>query len=463
MTPHKPVRPVDRTVPPPPGEIHPFRFPPFERTTLGNGLSVLAARLPGVPLISLEMVLPAGGQYDPPSRKGLATLTQSVIDEGTARRTSLEIAASVERLGGYITAGADWDVGYLATGLLARHRTAGLELLAEIVTAPTFPESELERLRRQRLAEILRRTQDPSALADDRVSQEIYRGTVYAGSLLGTEETVTAITRDSMLKFYRRHCTLAGSSLIAVGDFDPADLLAEVEALFARGGEGGEPPASPKIVPPPLPGIGVHIVDRAGAAQTELRLGHAGVSRTHPDYIPLMVMNTLLGGKFTSRINLNLRERHGFTYGATSRFVARLGPGPFLVGSAVATESTGAAAREVLSELSRIRRELVEPEELSETRSYMVGVFPYTVQTIGDLVKRMETLAVYGLPDDYFDTYVEGLSKVTREEILEVAERHLDPERMAVVAVGPADVLEPQLADLGPVTVWSPQGEIVRG
>lgn len=463
MSPSRPApRPVDRTVPPPPGEIHPFAFPPFARTTLGNGLSVLAARLPGVPLVSLEMVLPAGGQNDPESRRGLATLTASVIDEGTARRTSLEIAASVERLGGYVTAGADWDVGYLATGILARHRAAGLELLAEILTSPTFPEPELERLRRQRLAELLRRTQDPTALADDRISQEIYRGTAYAGSLLGSEETVSAITRDSMLDFYRRHYTLAGSALIAVGDFDPADFLAEVEALFGRGGERGKPPAPPEIHPPRLPGISVHIVDRPGAAQTELRLGHAGVSRTHPDYIPLVVMNTLLGGKFTSRINLNLRERHGYTYGATSRFVARRGPGPFYVGSAVATESTGAAAREVLAELSRIRRELVEPEELAETRSYMVGVFPYTLQTIGDVAKRLETLAVYGLPDDYFDTHLEGLARVNREEILEVAERHLDPERMAVVAVGPAEILEPQLVELGPVTMWSPQGEPAR-
>lgn len=459
----RPARPVDRAVPPPPGELRPFGFPPFERTTLGNGLSVLAARLPGVPLVSLEMVLPAGGQHDPESLRGLATLTASVIDEGTARRTSLEIAASVERLGGYVTAGSDWDVGYLATGLLARHRTAGLELLAEIATSPTFPEAELERLRRQRLAEILRRSHDPTAMADDRVSQEIYRGTVYAGSLLGNEETVSAITRDAMLGFYRRHCTLAGSSLIAVGDFDPADLLAEAEALFGKDSERRKPAAPPEIRPARLPGIGVHIVDRPGAAQTELRLGHAGVPRTHPDYIPLAMMNTLLGGKFTSRINLNLRERHGFTYGATSRFVARMGPGPFLVGTAVATESTGAAAREVLAELSRIRREPVEPEELAETRSYMFGVFPYTLQTIGDLVKRLETLAVYGLPDDYFDTYQESLDRVTREEIQRVAERHLDPERMAVVAVGPAEVLEPQLAELGPVKVWSPQGEPARG
>jgi zinc protease len=457
-----PSRAVDRAVPPPPGEIRPFAFPPFARTTLGNGLSVLTARLPGVPLVSLELVLPAGGQYDPEPRRGLSTLTASVIDEGTAGRTSLEIAASVERLGGYITAGADWDVGYLATGTLTRHGAAGLELLAEILTSPTFPESELERLRRQRIAELLRRTQDPAALADERFSQEIYRGTAYAGSLLGSEETVSAITRDSMLDFYRRHYTLAGSFLIAVGDFDPADLLAEAEALFGRGGERRTPPSPPEIHPTRLPGISVHIVDRPGAAQTELRLGHAGVARTHPDYIPLTVMNTLLGGKFTSRINLNLRERHGFTYGATSRFVARQGPGPFYVGSAVATESTGAAAREVLAELSRIRRELVEPEELAETQSYMAGVFPYTLQTIGDVAKRLETLGVYGLPSDYFATYQESLSRVSREDVLQMAQRHIDPERMAVVAVGPAEVLEPQLAELGPVTVWSPQGETLR-
>ena len=170
------------------------------------------------------------------------------------------------------------------------------------------------------------------------------------------------------------------------------------------------------------------------------------------------MLNTLLGGKFTSRINLNLRERHGYTYGATSRFVARMGPGPFLVNAAVATESAGAAAREILHELRVIREDLVEPEELSETQSYMRGVFPYTVQTIGDLAKRLETLTLFGFPDDYYMRYLERIADVTREEILEMARRHIDPAHAVVVAVGPAETLEPQFEGLGPVTVWSPEG-----
>jgi zinc protease len=182
------------------------------------------------------------------------------------------------------------------------------------------------------------------------------------------------------------------------------------------------------------------------------------VSRRNPDYVPLIVLNTLLGGKFTSRINMNLRERHGFTYGASSRFVARLQPGPFLVDAAVSTESAGAAAREVLAELARIREDLVEPAEMEETRSYILGVFPYTFQTISDLAKRLETLAMYGLPSDYYDTYLERLAALNREDLLEMARKHLHPDRIAVVAVGPADTLVPQLEGLGPVTVWPRKG-----
>ena len=443
-----------RALPPPSGPIRPFRFPPFLHRRLANGMEIFVARLGSVPLVSLELVGPAGGQHDPRGRAGLATLTASLLDEGTAERTALEIAGGVERLGGYLTTGADWDIGYLATGMLSRHLSEGLELLAEVAASPTFPEHELERLRRQRLAEILRRGQDPAALADDRLTEVIYAGSVYADSLLGNEESIESLRRDEVLAFYRHHYALGGSALIAVGDLDPEELLARAEATLGRV-PAGVPPPLPEIRPARLPGLSLHVVDRPGAVQTELRLGHAGVSRNHPDYIALGVMNTLLGGKFTSRINLNLRERHGFTYGASTRFVGRLGPGPFLVGAAVATESTGKAVREVLSELARIRAELVEPVELEETRNYLVGVFPYTVQTIADLAKRLESLAVYGLPDDYFDHYVERLAAVTEEKVLEVARRHLDPEHIAVVAVGPAEELEPQLAGLGPVQVWN--------
>jgi zinc protease len=450
---------VDRSAPPPAGEIHPFRFPHSLRARLPNGLAVVASRLAGLPLVSMELIAPAGAQYEPEESAGTATLTAGLLDEGTARRSSLEVAATAERLGGYLITGADWDVGYLSTGLLASHRREGLDLLAEIATGPTFPVNEVERLRGMRISEILRRHQDPAALADDRFQREVYRGSVYAQPLYGTEESVARLERASLMSFYRGHYGFDGSTLVAVGDFDPEDLLREAEAAFGTAGPPGPAPARPEIRPLPLEEARVHLVDRPGAAQTELRLGHVGIPRTHPDYIPLLVLNTLLGGKFTSRINLNLRERHGYTYGASSRFSSRQGPGPFTVAAAVETAATAAAAREVLHEMRRVREALVEPEELTETAGYIVGVFPYSLQTVGDITRRLETISVFGLPDDYYDHYLERIAAVTREEIREVARRHLDPERIAVVAVGPAEILEPQFEGVGPVTVWSPEGE----
>jgi zinc protease len=450
---------IDRSAPPLAGPIRPFRFPHFLRTRLSNGLAVLAARHSELPLVSMELLLPAGGQYDPEGQSGLASLTAAVLDEGTERRSSMEIAATAERLGGYFATAADWDVGFLATGLLAENRTDAFELLADVAFHPAFPTAEVERIRRQRLAEILRRTQDPSSLADDRFLRILYEGTAYSHPLIGEEASLAALDREALVEFYQSHYGLDGAILIAVGDFDPEELLREADKAFATGGPATPPLPAPEIHPPSRPGISVHIVDRAGAAQTELRMGHPGVTRNHPDYPSLVVFNGLLGGKFTSRINLNLRERHGYTYGASSRFSGRMGPGPFTVSAGVATESTGAAAREILFELRRIREELVEPEELTETQSYLVGVFPYTMQTIGDLAKRLETLAVFDLPDDYYTRHLERIAGVTREDVLDVARRHVDPERVAIVAVGPAEALEPQLQGLGPVTVWSPQGE----
>lgn len=448
-----PVRTVDRSAPPLPGELRAFRFPPFLHRQVPGGPDIYAARMKGVPLVSLELVSRAGADRDPAGQAGLATLTASVLDEGTEHYDSLAIAARAERLGGYLYSAADWDSGFIAVALLTQHLAEGIGLMAEIALAPTFPEKEIERLRRQRLTELLRRRSDPSSQADDRLSEVIYGGSPYASPLIGRESSLATLDRDALVSFYRRHYTLAGSALIAVGDFDPEELIRDVEAaLPVRPGEE-PPPELPEVRPVPLDGTVVHIVDRPGAAQTELRLGHAGVPRKHPDYLALAVLNTLLGGKFTSRINLNLRERHSYTYGASSRFAARKGPGPFVVDAAVATESAGAAAREVLGELRRIREELVEPEELSETLSYMIGVYPYTLQTIGDVAKRLEILAVFGFPDDHYVRYTERLSAITREHLLEAARRHLHPEQIAIVMVGPADTLVPQLEELGPVTV----------
>ncbi|HWN41825.1 MAG TPA: pitrilysin family protein, partial [Thermoanaerobaculia bacterium] len=216
---------MDRNTPPPAGELRPFRFPAFVKRPIPGGPTVYAARVAGVPLVSLELSSRAGAHHDPVERAGLATFTASVIDEGTRHRDSLEIAAWMERLGGYLVSAADWDTGYVAAAMLTQNVDSGLELLAEIALTPTFPEKEIERIRRQRLAELMRRGYDPGAQADDRLSEVIYGGTPYSSPLLGRVESLSALDRDALVAFYERHYSLAGSTVIAVGDLDPDDIV----------------------------------------------------------------------------------------------------------------------------------------------------------------------------------------------------------------------------------------------
>ncbi|HEX2253604.1 MAG TPA: pitrilysin family protein [Thermoanaerobaculia bacterium] len=444
-----------RDRPPAPAPLRPFAFPPFLRRPLGNGLTVMATVSERAPLIELALVFPAGADRDPAGANGTATLTATLLDEGTRSRDALAIAAAVADLGGRLATGADWDVGYLEVQVLAEHAGEALALLAELATVPTFPAEELERTRRRRLAELLRRRSDPSALAAEHFAGSVYGDHPYGRSTLGDEASIGRFDRTEAEAFFRAAYAPAGALLVAAGALDPEELYREAERVLGAL-PGGTPLPRPDLAAPPLTGTRVVIVDRPRGAQTELRVGHTGVTRRHPDYLPLAVMNTLLGGKFTSRINLNLRERHGYTYGATSRFTARCGPGPFVVQAAVATEVAGAATREILGELARICDEPVAGEELEDAQSYLVGTFPYTLQSASGLRDRLETLAVYDLPDDYYQCFPESVLAVDRETVLRVAREHLHPRDLVVVAVGPAGELEPQLAELGAVEVITP-------
>ena len=292
--------------------------------------------------------------------------------------------------------------------------------------------------------------------ASNELARALYGDGPYGSPLIGTEATTGAITRDDVEAFYQRHILPAGSALLAIGDIEPESFAASAEELLGGWISTGPRGASPEIRPERRKRVSVTIVDRPEAAQTELRLGHPGVARNHPDYPVLQVMNSLLGGKFTSRINLNLRERHGFTYGANSRFTARRGPGPFVVSTAVANDVTGRAVREILSELRRIRDERVGDDELAETRSYIEGVFPYTLQGLDGLASRIHSLKLHDLPDDYYDHYLCQIRETTPQDVQEVAQRHLHPELIAIVAAGPAEDLRSQLESLAPVEVVEP-------
>ncbi len=446
---------LDRSSPPAPERPRFFGFPAFRQARLDNGLQVLAAKSPRVPLLDLQILIPAGGQHDALDRPGLACLHGGLLDEGTGHRTSIEIARLVEGLGGSVGSGAGWNMAYVELSLLSRHFDAGRDLLAEIVREPDFPRHEIDRLRHEYQAELLRRKGDPSSLAAKHFATAVYGGTIYGQPLIGTEKSLEELGREDLRGFYRRHVGPGGSTVIAVGDLDPEAVIAQVEDVFGDWPEGAEVPP-PSIEPKRLEQTEVHIIDRPESAQTQLQLGHASLPRSHPDYPRMLLLNAIFGGKFTSRINLNLREKHGFTYGAQSFFGRRRGPGPFIVRAAVANDVAGAAVEQLLLEMRLIREQPVGSDELEETQDYLVGVFPYTLQTIGDLAKRLEAVAVFDLPLDYYDTYPAVLYDVGREELLEAARAHLHPDNMVIVAVGPAEELRPGLEGFGPVTVHTP-------
>jgi zinc protease len=328
-----------------------------------------------------------------------------------------------------------------------------LALALEIAAEPSFPLEEIERQRRQRLAELLRLRAEPGFQAQEKLVRALYGDRhPYGTPLLGTADSLAAVDREAVTGFYRRHYRPAGAYAVTAGDVDPEAIAAALESVLGGAAEArGEAPQAPDLEPPPAAGVRVHLVDRPAAAQTQILLGQPGIPRTHPDFVALSVVTTLLGGKFTSRINLNLRERHGYTYGASCSLGGRLGPAPLTVSAAVANPVAGAAIREVLAELRRIREEPVGEAELDETRDYLIGVFPYTLQTVSGLAGRLETLAVYGLPDDYYAGYAERLRAIGPDRIAEVAQRHLRPDDLAVVAVGPAAELGPQLEGIGEV------------
>lgn len=443
---------LDRRSPPPSATRGSFRFPAFERHLLSNGFTVYCCPMNEYPLVCIEAVALAGSDHDPLELRGLATLHAELIDDGTARRDATAIAREIEMLGGGLVTGASWNAASAELVTLAEELPQALDILADCWLAPTFPPEELERVRQEVGTDLLHRRSMPAPLADDSFVRAVYGGSVYGKPVMGTPEGIAAVTREDLLTFHQRHFRPRASALVVVGDFAQADLLARVDQLF--GGRPDEPRwPSPEIVPRTLEGIEIHLVDRPSSRQAQVQVGHAVVPRRHADFPALMLLNLVLGGKFTSRINLNLRERHGYTYGANSFMVQRRGPGPFVVRTAVSSENAGAAVKEILFEVGRICSEPIGEKELREAQDYLIGVFPSTVQTSHDVMQRLEALFLHELPDHHFQVFPERLGDFTPAELLAAGQRHLRPDRLVVSVAGAADIVLPQLEKLGPVTV----------
>jgi zinc protease len=440
---------LDRSRAPEPGPLRPFHFPAIETTVLENGLTVWFARTEGLPVVTLSVITGAGGMQEPDERAGLASLAAKLLESGAGGRDAEEIAAALETLGVHLSVGVSWEAASVElTALESRLEAAGA-ILSELVRQPTFPEDEVERLREEQLAGILQRRADPRGLANEAVLRYLYSpDSPYARPLGGTRATVEGLVRSDMVDFHATQFVPATTAVVIAGN-----IPAERAVRIARDGFGDwvAAPAPVRTAPvrPRSEQTQVVVVDRPGSVQSEIRVGHVGIARDHPDYFPVMVLNTILGGAFSSRLNLNLRERHGFTYGVHSSFSTRRQPGPFLVSTAVQTEVTGRAVAEIVSEVRRIREEPVAERELSDARNYLAGIFPLRLQTTEGVASRLAELAVYGLPADYFSDYRERILRVTGDEVLRAAREHLRPDHLAVVVVGDGAGIREPLDELG--------------
>lgn len=436
-----------RATAPPPGAPRPYQFPAVTRFTLPNGMRVLIAENHTAPLMTIHALVRSGVEHDPATHSGLAAFTADMLDEGAGRRSAIQIAEEVSVLGADLSSYADWDASNVTLDLLARNGERGLALVADLLRRPNFPAKEIRRVQRERLATLLQQRDQAGVIAANRFAQFVYGDTAYGRTILGTEAALKNITAKDVRQFHSRHYVPNNVSLIVTGDVDPAQIRALVERNFLKWEKGAD--VKPVTVTPAmLERSRIFIVDRPEAVQSEIRVGHVGVPRSTVDYFPLLTMNSVLGGVFGSRININLREKHGYTYGARSGWAFRQQAGPFIVSAPVRNEVTGAAVKEIFNELRRIRSgDLTEPE-LNDAKNFLTGVFPNMVQTAENLAARLAEMELYGLPDDYFNTYRERIAAITRDDVLRVANKYIDPDRAAVVIVGKASEVEPQLTDL---------------
>jgi zinc protease len=446
---------------PQPGPRRDYRFPAFERRRFENGLELVVSTVSKLPLVTVAAVFDAGAVSDPSGREGTAQLVAKLLLEGTEQSDGAELTERFERLGASIDAHAEWDAAGVTMTVLVEHLSEAFELLGEVIRAPAFRQREIDRLKAERQAELLQLRAEPRGLADELFGRFLYAPeSRFARFDGGDEQSVQRIEREHLLAFCESRYVPGCTSIIVVGDVE-ADRVESIARRALGDWAGGAAKRVSADDRAARQERAVHLVAKADAPQSELRIGHVGIPRKHPDFFPVNVMNAVLGGLFNSRINLNLREAHGYTYGAFSAFEWRREAGPFVVQTAVRSDVTDAAAREIITEIDRMRAAAISEEELSLATSYLDGVFPIRFESTAAIAAALSVLALFELPDDYYDTYRERVRAVSAEQVLEAAQRYLHPEALQMVVVGdPAAVQGPLDAmHFGPLHLYDVTGQ----
>ncbi|MBN1566484.1 MAG: insulinase family protein [Acidobacteria bacterium] len=442
-----------------PGPPPAINLPIPKKFNLGNGFTVFLVEEHSLPIVSANVITLCGSDQNLPSHPGHASFTAEMLDEGTGKRSSLKIAADADQIGATLTTGSSADYAFVAARTLKKNADAAFELAADILLNPAFEQEEIERIRHDRLTHILQQKDSPNVLSIKVFFEAVYGSSHPYGHMdIGTEESNKAIARDHLLSFYQKGYFPSNSALVVAGDMTESEL-GEVAEKYFGGWKGtgciGQAPAVTDRT-----ARRILIVEKPEAPQTVLRIGHVGAPQSSPDYVALDVMNTVLGGLFSSRINLNLREQHGYTYGASSSFVFRRGAGPFLIGTSVRTDVTAAAVTEIFREIERMRDSEVTPEELATAKDSMARSLPGLFETTPESASSIGQLFVHGLPLHYYHKLPDQIQNISAAEVRRVAQNYLRPEDMVIVAVGDRGKIEPELRklNLGPIEIRDSAG-----
>jgi zinc protease len=437
-----------RRQPPKAGPAPKFTLPQGESFQLPNGLRVIHHHNPALPLVAAELVVKSGSDANPDDAPGLSGFTAQMLQEGTATRSAPRIADEIAQLGAFLGSGSSTDASTVSLLSLKSTFAQALDVLADVVQHPAFPTAEVERQRAARIGALAQQRDNPEAVAAVAAAGALYGAKhPYGYGQLGTEQAIRDVTRDDLYQFWRRHYVPANAALIVSGDITLDDLRALATARF-----GGWPRVVPTPVAPGDPEgtkARLVVVDKPGAPQTALRVTQLAANRKTPDYPALQVMNAALGGLFSSRINLNLREDKGYSYGVFSAFRYDRTPGPFVIAGSVRTDVTGASISEIFREVRDIRSNLMPAAELAGARDSQVYSLPGQFETNSTIGASLAETYIFDLPLDYWSTLPEQFRRVTAAQVQGAANKYLVPERMKVIAVGDKAKVLPQLKSLG--------------
>ncbi len=427
-------------------------LPPMSEKVLDNGLKIVVVENHEQPVVSMRLLLKSGTAADGKGKAGLANMTAGLLRKGTATRDATKISEEIDFVGGYLGAGADLDATNVTAEVLTKHFDVGLTLLADIVLNPTFAESEIDRLRKQTMASLMQQKDDPGTIVDLQYSQYLFGEHPYGQPGGGTVESVSGITRDDIVGFWKNNFVPGNAILFVAGDVTAAQIFPKIESQLGGWPKGSA--AKLDVVPAPrINGTRVVLINKADATQANIKMGHLGIDRYNPDIYAVRVMNYILGGGgFRSRLMSDIRDKRGLTYGINSQFSFDRYQGEFTVTVSTRTDSTAQAISATIEHIRKIREADVTPQELSETISFYSGYFPRQFETPEQVASQLSTVELYGLEKDYLSKYIDKMASVTAPAVRAAAQKYLDPDNLLIVVVGKADELREKLKQFGTVT-----------